>query len=126
MHEPGLDELLRALAHSDRRLFLRSCRDGPLSAGELVALSSLTAATVSEHLKVLRKTGLLVADRDGKKWLYRTDPDAVERVMVWTRAEIGAGEGTPGRRPDGGVRTQFSAPGVVRGAGRTGGEDEEY
>ena len=92
MLEPGLDELLRALAHPDRRLFLRSCRGRAHSAGELVALSALSAATVSEHLKVLRKTGLLVADRDGKKWLYRTDPDVVERVIVSTRAEIGATE----------------------------------
>ena len=86
--EPSLDELLRALAHPDRRMFLRACRDGALPAGELVQSSSLSAATVSEHLKVLRKTGLLIADRQGKQWLYRTDQGALERAIAAVLAEI--------------------------------------
>jgi DNA-binding transcriptional ArsR family regulator len=28
---------------------------------------------VSEHLKVLRKCGLLVLDKRGRNWFYRTD-----------------------------------------------------
>ncbi|MGL5849994.1 MAG: ArsR/SmtB family transcription factor [Phycicoccus sp.] len=68
-----LDERLRALAHADRRLFLALCRDEHRSAGELAERSRLSAATVSEHLKVLRKTGLLVLDRRGRFWFYRTD-----------------------------------------------------
>lgn len=38
-------------------------------------------ATVSEHLKVLRKTGLLVLEVRGRHWLYRTDPAAIEAVL---------------------------------------------
>ena len=28
---------------------------------------------MSEHLKVLRKSGLLVLDKRGRNWFYRTD-----------------------------------------------------
>jgi DNA-binding transcriptional ArsR family regulator len=33
----------------------------------------LAPASVSEHLKVLRKSGLLVLDKRGRFWMYRTD-----------------------------------------------------
>jgi DNA-binding transcriptional ArsR family regulator len=37
----------------------------------------LAAASVSEHLKVLRKTGLVVLERQGRFRLYRTEPSCV-------------------------------------------------
>jgi DNA-binding transcriptional ArsR family regulator len=40
----------------------------------------LAAASVSEHLKVLRKTGLVVLERQGRFRLYRTDPSCVRAV----------------------------------------------
>ena len=69
-----LDHVLRALAHPDRRTFVIACRDQPRAAGELADLSALSLATVSEHLKVLRTAGLLVLDKQGRNWFYRTDP----------------------------------------------------
>lgn len=89
MDRSGLDETLRALAHPDRRMFLKVCRELSMSAGELVALSSLSNATVSEHLKVLRKTGLLVLERQGKQWLYRTDSGAVRSALVEAGIAVG-------------------------------------
>lgn len=49
----------------------------PRAAGELAAASGLSAASVSEHLKVLRKTGLVVLERQGRFRLYRTEPSRV-------------------------------------------------
>jgi ArsR family transcriptional regulator, repressor of sdpIR and other operons len=40
----------------------------------------LSAASVSEHLKVLRKTGLVVLERHGRFRLYRTEPACVLAV----------------------------------------------
>ena len=50
------------------------------AAGELAAASGLSAASVSEHLKVLRKTGLVVLERRGRFRLYRTEPSSVLAV----------------------------------------------
>lgn len=50
------------------------------SAGDLAALSNLSLATVSEHLKVLRKSGLLRLDRQGRFWMYRSDTKLLARV----------------------------------------------
>ena len=89
MDRSGLDEALRALAHPDRRMFLKACRGRALSAGELVALSALSNATVSEHLKVLRKAGLLVLERQGKQWLYQTAPEVVRDALIETGVAVG-------------------------------------
>jgi DNA-binding transcriptional ArsR family regulator len=35
---------------------------------------ALAPASVSEHLKVLRKSGLLELDKRGRFWMYRADP----------------------------------------------------
>ncbi len=81
MEPDELDELLRALAHTDRRQFLAACRDRAVAAGELAQLTKLSLATVSEHLKVLRKTGLLILEKDGRFWRYRTDDARLDAVM---------------------------------------------
>ena len=80
--EECLEELLRALAHPDRRRYLKLCRKAPVSAGELAAGSELALASVSEHLKVLRKTGLLVLEKRGQFRLYRTDPALLRRIVA--------------------------------------------
>ena len=77
-----LDELLRALSHRERRLFLRLCWDEPVAAGDLAERSTLSLATVSEHLKVLRKTGLVTLEKDGRYWRYKADPIRIEAVRA--------------------------------------------
>nr|WP_255719702.1 helix-turn-helix domain-containing protein [Pelomonas sp. P8] len=82
---------MRALAHGERRLFLRECLDRECAAGELAEVSSLALASVSEHLKVLRKTGLLTLEVRGRFWMYRTDPARLQEVMAALQASF---EGT--------------------------------
>jgi DNA-binding transcriptional ArsR family regulator len=80
VNDARLTELLRALAHEERVRLVRACRGEARAAGELAAASGLAPASVSEHLKVLRKTGLLVLEIRGRFRLYRTD-DAVVREV---------------------------------------------
>jgi DNA-binding transcriptional ArsR family regulator len=80
---PGdLDEALRALSHAERRRFLAACRAGPKAAGELAEASALSLATVSEHLKVLRKSGLVRLTVQGRFWMYRTDSARLDMVLT--------------------------------------------
>ena len=80
-----LDQVLRALSHPDRRQFVLACRDNPRAAGELAEMSSLSLATVSEHLKVLRTSGLLVLDKQGRNWFYKTDPAVLSATLKQLR-----------------------------------------
>ena len=72
--------MLRALSHPDRRAFVAACKTEARAAGDLADLSELSLATVSEHLKVLRKSGLLALEKRGRFWFYRTDAAVVERA----------------------------------------------
>jgi DNA-binding transcriptional ArsR family regulator len=78
--------VLRALSHKERRLFVMACRDRAMAAGELAELSDLSLASVSEHLKVLRKSGLLVLEKRGRFWFYRTDTSVIHKAVEGLRS----------------------------------------
>jgi DNA-binding transcriptional ArsR family regulator len=54
----------------------------PQAAGDLAKLSQLALASVSEHLKVLRKTGLLRLEKRGRFWFYQTDRAALGKLAM--------------------------------------------
>lgn len=81
MTSDELDEALRALSHKERRMFLDLCSAERRAAGEIAETSSLSLATVSEHLKVLRKTGLVTLEKEGRFWFYRTDGSRLDAVL---------------------------------------------
>jgi DNA-binding transcriptional ArsR family regulator len=83
-----LDETLRALAHPARRTFLRLCHSERQSAGNLAETSHLSMATVSEHLKVLRKTGLLTLRIEGRFWFYTTDQGRFAAIIAALREAV--------------------------------------
>lgn len=82
MEPDDLDELLRALSHKERRMFLSICADDRRAAGDLAESSNLSLATVSEHLKVLRKTGLVELEKEGRFWFYKTDHARINAVLL--------------------------------------------
>lgn len=56
---------------------------GPLSAGAVAARFDLSAAAVSQHLKVLRESGLVKVAVDGPRRIYSLDMDGLETVDAW-------------------------------------------
>lgn len=47
---------------------------------DLTGVFDLTGPTISHHLKVLRKAGLITGDRRGTWIYYRIQPDALQRL----------------------------------------------
>lgn len=94
MDPDALDETLRALAHKERRAFLAACHDRRRAAGELAERSRLSLATVSEHLKVLRKTGLVDLEKEGRFWFYRTNGAKLDEAVAALTASTGGEHGT--------------------------------
>jgi DNA-binding transcriptional ArsR family regulator len=81
MAEPGshadLDAILRALRAPARREILALIWDQDRAAGDIAAAFSLTPATISEHLRVLRQAGLVEMTRVGTFRRYRARPEAL-------------------------------------------------
>jgi DNA-binding transcriptional ArsR family regulator len=59
-----------------------------MPAGELATDAGMALASVSEHLKVLRKTGLAKVEKRGKFWFYQTDKVLLEEVLAALRNEL--------------------------------------
>lgn len=81
MTQDDLDELLRAISHKERRMFLDMCSAERRAAGDIAENSRLSLATVSEHLKVLRKSGLVELDKEGRFWFYKTNHARIEEIL---------------------------------------------
>ena len=78
-------DAFNAVAEPRRReilLFLAS-RERPV--GDIVVALRLGQPSVSKHLSVLRRTGLVRARRAGRQILYRTNADAVRPLHEWTK-----------------------------------------
>jgi DNA-binding transcriptional ArsR family regulator len=78
--EQEFDGLLRALANPHRRLIVQECWSAARSAGEIADLLDLAPASASEHLKVLRKHGLVDLNINGTFRIYQTRRQAVLRL----------------------------------------------
>jgi DNA-binding transcriptional ArsR family regulator len=63
-------------------LYLAS-RERPV--GAIVLALGLGQPSVSKHLRVLRRTGLVRTRRNGRQILYRTNPDAIRPLHEWTK-----------------------------------------
>jgi len=82
MNGDELDRLVRAMSHATRRQILRLCANGPVSAGDVAAQIDLALASVSEHLKVLRKNELVDVERGGTRWFYTTNIERINQVIT--------------------------------------------
>ena len=59
-------DLLKALSNRHRLLIICQLIDGERSVGELAQFLNLRDSTVSQHLALLRKDGLVAARRDAQ------------------------------------------------------------
>jgi DNA-binding transcriptional ArsR family regulator len=106
-------EVFEAIAQPNRREMLRLLSDGELSAGEIAARFQITQPAVSQHLKVLRESGLVNERRDGARRLFSLRPEglrdlhdflaqvvpgALERLRLAAEAEEGRARGRAASR----------------------------
>ena len=79
----GLQNTLKALAYPIRREILNLLKNGPLSAGEIVDHFSVTGASISRHLSVLKEADLIRDRREGKFIYYELNASVLEEIMLW-------------------------------------------
>lgn len=74
-------ELLKSLANRHRLLILCQLTEGERSVGDLAAFLGLRDSTVSQHLSLLRRDGLVQARRDGQTIWYAIASTPARRVL---------------------------------------------
>jgi DNA-binding transcriptional ArsR family regulator len=58
-------------------------RDGELAAGEIAVHFELTRPAVSQHLRVLRRSGLVSERRSGTRRYYRARPEGLAELRAF-------------------------------------------
>jgi len=79
----GLQTTLRALADPIRREILNLLKRGKCSAGEISSHFSVTDASISRHLSVLKEADLIRDERQGKFIYYELNASVLEEIMLW-------------------------------------------
>jgi DNA-binding transcriptional ArsR family regulator len=78
-----LDQVFGALADPTRRAILARLADGEATVNELVALSDLSQPTISNHLKVLERAGLVSRGRNAQFRPVRLNPAPLADAAQW-------------------------------------------
>ncbi len=79
----GFAETFKALADTVRRDILVLLKKGRLPAGEIASNFDMTSATISYHLSILRKAGLVYEQREKNFIYYELNTSVLEEVMLW-------------------------------------------
>jgi len=79
-------EVLGALAQATRLAVFRQlvvAHPEPIPAGEVAAACGVPHNTMSTHLAILSRAGLITSERQGRSILYRADLDGFRRLIAF-------------------------------------------
>ena len=79
----GLQNTLKALSDPIRREILNLLKHKTMSAGEIVEHFSVTGASISRHLSILKEADLIRDTREGKYNYYELNTSVLEEIMLW-------------------------------------------
>lgn len=83
-------ETFKALSDPVRREILQLLKQGRMSAGDIASHFDMTQATVSYHLRTLKKAELIYETKEKNFIYYSLNTSVVEEVMLWL-AELKGG-----------------------------------
>lgn len=89
LYSNTLDRTFHALGDESRRQILATIsQKGQCSAGELVNLFASSQPTVSKHLRVMEKAGLLQRQINGRQHLFSLRAEALQEADSWLKRHL--------------------------------------
>lgn len=79
----GFAETFKALSDPVRREILEMLKKGRMSAGDIGSHFDMTGSTISYHLNILKKAGLVTENKQKNFIFYELNTSVVEEVMLW-------------------------------------------
>ena len=80
--------IYKALAHPIRIKIVRTLRDGPLCVCTLNENLEFSQSNLSQHLKILKDSGILKSEKDGIRIIYSIKDDEVKTLLDITEKII--------------------------------------
>jgi DNA-binding transcriptional ArsR family regulator len=89
----NVSTVLAALSDPTRLGIFERLAAGPLPVGQLARGFPVTRPAVSQHLRVLKRAGLVIDERAGTRRVYRVNPVALQEIRAyfdrfWTDALV--------------------------------------
>jgi DNA-binding transcriptional ArsR family regulator len=81
----GIQETLKALSDPVRREILTMLKGGRMSAGDISEKFDITNATVSYHLSLLKRAGLIYEERFRNFIYYELNTTVFDDLMLWIK-----------------------------------------
>lgn len=75
--------VLEALGDATRRQIMKRLRGGPAAVNEVAAAVPVSRPAVSQHLRVLHRSGLVRYEEVGTRNVYRLNPSGLEPLRSW-------------------------------------------
>jgi DNA-binding transcriptional ArsR family regulator len=82
-------ECLRTLAHPHRLRMVQMLLRGRYTVGELAEACGIASHMASEHLRLMQRSGLLTAEKDGRKAYYQIAEPHLVNIMACVEARFG-------------------------------------
>lgn len=79
----SIQKTMKALSDPVRREILGMLKGGRMSAGEIVEHFTITGASISRHLSVLKEAGLVRDIREGQFIFYELNTSVLEEILLW-------------------------------------------
>lgn len=79
----GLEIFFKALNDKTRRDILELLKDGDLTAGEIADQFHISWPSVSHHLDLLKRAGLVDSDKRGQYVYYTLNTTVMDEIVKW-------------------------------------------
>ncbi len=88
----ALDEFLLAMSDETRQQIVALLGEGEMSVSRITEHFALSQPTISHHLAILRRAGVLTSRREGRQVFYRTHRDCVDECCREIQGRFGRRE----------------------------------
>lgn len=85
-------DFCRALADDTRQQILEMLQEGEMCVSDVVAAFNMSQPTISHHLHILKRFGLVTSRKEGKQVFYAIDRDHVIECCGKLFAKLDASE----------------------------------
>jgi len=77
-----MNEIFLALSDPNRRKILQILKKKDMYAGEILEFFDIRGSSLSHHLDVLKRAGLVTSEKDGKYVYYSLNSSFLERALT--------------------------------------------
>src|SRR5688500_11833460 len=85
----AVEAAIRAIAERHRREIVRLVRDRELTAGQIASHFDVSRPAVSQHLRILKDTGLVTERRQGTRRYYRARVEGLAELRAFLEVLLG-------------------------------------